>query len=58
MSRRPTLVPEEDLKGCESPEQLARALFRPLRTRATGKPVAAANKPLVRETKANHVAKD
>ena len=57
MSRRPTLVPEEDLKGCESPEQLARALFRPLRTRTTGKPVAA-NKPLVRETTANHVAKD
>ena len=57
MSRRPTLVPEEDLKGCESPEQLVRALFRPLRTRTTGKTVTT-DKPLVRKTTTNHVTED
>ena len=31
MSRPGMLVPERDLKGCKTPEQLVRALFRPVK---------------------------
>lgn len=35
MPRSPTLIKERDLKGCETPEQLARALLRPRRVGRT-----------------------
>ena len=54
MPREGMLVPERDLKGCESPEQLLRALFRP---RRAGKSVAA-DKPLVRKAAAKKAAHD